>query len=37
VAEPETAEHLLNGSVAAARGKLLKTVPQVIALYAAEA
>jgi hypothetical protein len=35
-AEPDPAEHLLNGS-AAARGKLLKTVPQMIALYAAEA
>jgi hypothetical protein len=37
VAQPEPEEHLLNGSVAAARGKLLKTVPQMIALYAAEA
>jgi len=36
VAQAESEEHLLNGS-AAARGKLLKTVPQMIALYAAEA
>jgi hypothetical protein len=36
VAEPERDEQLLNGA-AAARGKLLKTVPQMIALYAAEA
>ncbi|HSY46738.1 MAG TPA: hypothetical protein VK800_11855 [Steroidobacteraceae bacterium] len=36
VVEPERDEQLLNGS-AAARGKLLKTVPQMIALYAAEA
>lgn len=37
IAEPQTDEQLLSGSAAAARGKLLKTVPQVIALYAAEA
>jgi len=34
---PELTEQLLSGGVVGARGKLLKAVPQAIALYAAEA